>query len=231
MIILLIIPILQRYKIASFIGVLQPIFAQTSTMRFFLVCDDESFKGLFNDHNLPVYVLPGQAEPNEEDVLFDLRDEAWDLSLYKRFKGPVFINAVVGTLSEHNAPANVVRMNGWPGMLEKPTVEAAASSEIRAHAEEVLSLIGKKTEWVADIPGLVSPRVIAMIINEACLAIDEQVSSRDSIDIAMKLGTNYPKGPFEWANQVGWERISRLLNKFASEKYGRYQPARQFKGF
>jgi 3-hydroxybutyryl-CoA dehydrogenase len=199
-------------------------------MRTFLVCDDESNKALFMNTELPLQVDPALINPGKEDILFDLREEAWDLPLYNKFSGPVFINAVVGTLHEHNAPPHMIRINAWPGMLEKPSIEAAAPAVIREKAEEILHSLGKKTEWVADVPGMVSPRVIAMIINEACLAEEEKVSDKGSIDTAMKLGTNYPKGPFEWANQVGWKRISRLLNKFASEKYGRYQPAEHFKG-
>ncbi len=40
----------------------------------------------------------------------------------------------------------------------------------------------------------------------------------------MKLGTNYPNGPFEWAEKIGIEKIYLLLQKLA-EKEDRYQPA------
>src|ERR1700710_2457559 len=46
-------------------------------------------------------------------------------------------------------------------------------------------------------------RVVAMIINEAYYALDAGVSSKESIDLAMKLGTGYPYGPFEWADRIG----------------------------
>ena len=42
-----------------------------------------------------------------------------------------------------------------------------------------------------------------MIINEAFLALQEGVSTKEEINTAMKLGTNYPLGPFEWVEKIG----------------------------
>jgi len=55
-------------------------------------------------------------------------------------------------------------------------------------------------------------RVLVSIINEAMWALHDGVASIQDIDIAMKLGTNYPKGPIEWANSIGGERVQELLN-------------------
>ena len=76
-------------------------------------------------------------------------------------------------------------------------------------------MIGKKVEWVEDVPGMVSARVLAMIINEASMAEQEAVSDVSSIDIAMKLGTNYPYGPFEWGARIGMHKIETLLQKLS----------------
>jgi 3-hydroxybutyryl-CoA dehydrogenase len=57
-----------------------------------------------------------------------------------------------------------------------------------------------------------------MIVNEAFIALKEGVSTKEEIDIAMKLGTNYPYGPFEWAEKIGTERIKNLLSKLSVEK-------------
>lgn len=70
-------------------------------------------------------------------------------------------------------------------------------------------------------------RTLAAIINEAGLALDEGVASQADIDTAMKLGTNYPKGPLEWAEQIGRHTCAallRALNKVAGD--GRFEPAR-----
>ena len=67
-----------------------------------------------------------------------------------------------------------------------------------------------------------------MIINEAYFAIGEDVSSKNEIDLAMKLGTNYPYGPFEWAKKIGLHNIYYLL-KTLSNNDNRYIPAKALK--
>ena len=49
------------------------------------------------------------------------------------------------------------------------------------------------------------------IINEAYFTWEEKVSTKDEIDTAMKLGTNYPLGPFEWSERIGPGQVARLL--------------------
>ena len=141
---------------------------------------------------------------------------------YSSLTRPVFINALSATLKELNAPANVLRINGWNGFLQRPTWEIAGMVDDKASA--VLTQLNKSIMVVADEPGLVSARIIAMIINEAWFAVGDEVSSREEIDTAMKLGTNYPFGPFEWATAIGAGNILELLNKLTvTDK--RYQPA------
>ena len=55
-------------------------------------------------------------------------------------------------------------------------------------------------------------RTIAMIVNEAYFALEANVSTKQDIDVAMKLGTNYPYGPFEWSKKIGLQEIYNLLN-------------------
>ena len=77
---------------------------------------------------------------------------------------------------------------------------------------------------MADKPGLVSARIISMIINEAYFAFEQKVSTKEEIDTALKLGTNYPMGPFEWSRKIGLSEIRRLLEKLSLED-ARYTPA------
>jgi 3-hydroxybutyryl-CoA dehydrogenase len=50
-----------------------------------------------------------------------------------------------------------------------------------------------------------------MIINEAYYTVEEGTASRKDIDLAMKLGTNYPFGPFEWCEKIGAKNVFDLL--------------------
>ncbi len=155
------------------------------------------------------------------DLLFDNSPER--LRILEQISVPVIINSVAYTLKETN-PA-FVRINGWNSFLQSEIVEAAATTEeARQRAEAVLAQFNKKVEWLADEPGFVTPRVISMIINEAFFALAEGVSSPTEIDTAMKLGTNYPYGPFEWADKIGVENLALLLEKLSIGER-RYEPA------
>jgi 3-hydroxybutyryl-CoA dehydrogenase len=135
---------------------------------------------------------------------------------------PIFINSVCTTLKEMDAAPNVVRINGWNSFLARNTWEVAGA--INESVRDALQALGKKTIEVPDEPGFVTARVIAMIINEAYFALEDNISTIEEIDIAMKLGTNYPYGPFEWATKIGADKIYTLLQKLNIQD-NRYSPA------
>lgn len=155
------------------------------------------------------------------DAFFSLKDNSILLE-FAILQKPVFINAVIQTLKESGAPANVLRINGWTTFLIRSNWEIAGS--INDDTVSVLQALNKKINTTADEPGFISARVISMIINEAYFAVEDNVSSKQEIDTAMKLGTNYPYGPFEWAALIGTENILALLQKL-NETDARYQPA------
>jgi 3-hydroxybutyryl-CoA dehydrogenase len=64
---------------------------------------------------------------------------------------------------------------------------------------------GSKTE------NYIFARVLVTVINEAAGALDDSVATKADINMAMRLGTNYPRGPLEWAEQIGRERCAKLL--------------------
>jgi 3-hydroxybutyryl-CoA dehydrogenase len=69
-------------------------------------------------------------------------------------------------------------------------------------------------------------RILAMIVNEAAYAVGEGVASVRDVDIAMRLGTNYPKGPLKWADEIGLDVVfSVLKGLMASLGDERYRPA------
>jgi len=135
----------------------------------------------------------------------------------------IAVNSVVET--SLYAGHGFIRINGWNTFLKRKVVEATCPDNImRTKADDLFAGFGRKIEWVADMPGFITPRIIASIINEAFFALQENVSSREDIDIAMKLGTNYPFGPFEWAERIGLRRIYDLLDTLG-RRHRRYLPA------
>jgi 3-hydroxybutyryl-CoA dehydrogenase len=156
------------------------------------------------------------------DLLFENDKKRIEL-LSKIQPMPVLINSVTVTLED--LPAGFIRINAWPTFLKQPIVEAACKDEtLKTKAAEILSCFNKKAAWVPDIPGFITARVITMIINEAYFAFSEEVSTKKEIDTAMKLGTNYPYGPFEWSEKIGLKNIVMLLTDL-SRINKRYEPA------
>lgn len=157
----------------------------------------------------------------DADAFFCLQ-QGVDVTAFKNLNKPVIINSTINSLNALKAPANVLRINGWATFLNRQTWEIAG--KLNEQATALFNSLHIKIQTVADEPGFIAARVIAMIINEAYFALGEDVSSKKEIDIAMKLGTNYPYGPFEWGALIGEENILLLLQKL-SETDTRYQPA------
>jgi len=87
----------------------------------------------------------------------------------------------------------------------------------------VLNQAGLEAVVLRDVPGLLVARTVAMLINEACDAVWQGVCTEAAADLAMKLGVNYPAGPFEWLQQLGPQRaitiLDHLFDAYRSERY------------
>lgn len=91
---------------------------------------------------------------------------------------------------------------------------------VRRVCERATEAAGSQTEQY------VFTRVLVTIINEAALLVDEGIATAADVDTAMKLGTNYPHGPLEWAERIGRHTCAallRALNEQAGD--GRFAPA------
>ncbi len=108
-----------------------------------------------------------------------------------------------------------------PGFSEAKTIEIAPSLRTRdishTRARSFFESLGFSVEIVEDRVGLVFPRMIAMLINEAAFAVMENVASPQDIDTAMKLGVNYPKGLLEWSDTIGADIIVAILDALYEE--------------
>lgn len=79
---------------------------------------------------------------------------------------------------------------------------AAGDNETTALAHAWLAALGFHPVAVKDTPALVVARTIAMLVNEAADAVNQGVCNEGGANSAMRLGVNYPQGPFEW--QANW---------------------------
>lgn len=113
----------------------------------------------------------------------------------------------------------------WPvgEALPGALAYAVAGSASEAFATEVASLLdtaGLTPQRVADVPGLVVARTVAMLINEAADAVQQGVCEPAAADTAMKLGVNYPAGPFEWLARLGAAPVVALLEALDGQLKG-----------
>ena len=83
--------------------------------------------------------------------------------------------------------------------------------EAKEQASSFLESLGCSVTCYPESPGMVLPRVLACLANEAVSALVEGVASANDIDTAMTLGTNYPMGPLRWADKIGLDVILATL--------------------
>ena len=97
------------------------------------------------------------------------------------------------------------------------------SEQIYQDAMKFIRLVGLKMVPVEESPGLISVRVFATLINEACDILMEGVGEMEDIDMASRTSLGFPLGPFEIADKIGLDKVVRwldnLYNEFGDMKY------------
>jgi 3-hydroxybutyryl-CoA dehydrogenase len=123
-------------------------------------------------------------------------------------------------------PGRVVGISPIIERIVEVTPALQTAPEMLQRGESLLRDIGLEVVRVADGPGLVRLRILSCVINEAIAAMADGVASADDIDLAMKLGANYPFGPIEWVDKLTPEVVYAVIRGLQYE-YGedRYRPA------
>ena len=108
---------------------------------------------------------------------------------------------------------------GLVELCRSPSTAPAAA----AAAEHFFATLGRRAEWVGDGPGLVSGRILAQLVNEACFALREGVGTAADIDLGMELGLNHPRGPLAWGDRLGpgavLDTVLALWEEYREERY------------
>jgi 3-hydroxybutyryl-CoA dehydrogenase len=126
-------------------------------------------------------------------------------------------------------PEKVMAMHFFNPVQKMRLVEMVRGLETSDDTVEKVKLVagkmGKETVTINEFPGFVTSRISALVGNEAFYMLQEGVGTPEEIDKAIKLGLNYPMGPFELGDLVGLD--TRLNNlKYLHEKLGeKYRPA------
>lgn len=163
------------------------------------------------------------------EVIFDfmIDDYPDHLEVYAQVEIPVFLNTVKTSLRELNyiygLRKGIYGFNGLKTFVNRDVLEVTTLNSPDKELHDLLQKIGIESLQVDDRVGMVTPRVILMIINEAYYTVQEGTASRTDIDQGMKLGTNYPHGPFEWTDMIGvkdiYETLEALYEDTKEERY------------
>jgi 3-hydroxybutyryl-CoA dehydrogenase len=170
------------------------------------------------------------------DILFDLTlDQCPENLFYYAWKPGliVFGCSVLNSLSALESDylgameCTLFGINSLTGFINRPRMEVCV---LRKEEEQLmkatLASLGLEADIVEDRVGMVSPRIVCMIINEACFTIQEGTAGAKEIDTAMKLGTAYPFGPLEWADKIGIENVYLVMNSLWEDSHDpRYRMA------
>ncbi|MDA3615184.1 3-hydroxyacyl-CoA dehydrogenase family protein [Polluticaenibacter yanchengensis] len=168
----------------------------------------------------------------DSPTMFNIYKQA-DVYLYMNFDGtfygnkevPALINETVKTFEElTDLPEKTARFCGWNTFVEREFWEISINSEKNEWINFIMSSIGKTFAIVPDIRGLVTPRIISAIINEAYYLKASDIADDTSVNTAMKLGTNYPYGPIEWSDKIGKSNVYNLLISLSEKEDMKYDP-------
>jgi 3-hydroxybutyryl-CoA dehydrogenase len=132
---------------------------------------------------------------------------------------PILTSSITITATEQSAwitgKHRLVGIAAFPTFIDKPLVEVAPTiytpKETLDAVIRFFRTINKEIEIVQDRVGLVLPRILCQVINEAAFAITEDVAAPDDIDKALTLGINFPLGPIKWAEQIGLDQVYAVL--------------------
>ncbi|MBI1222818.1 MAG: 3-hydroxyacyl-CoA dehydrogenase [Bacteroidetes bacterium] len=166
------------------------------------------------------------------DVLVDLNfdDHPERILAYAQLESPLILSCVkiqlLGVLAHFGIhhKKNVFGINAIPTFIHRELNEMSIAFESeRSLGDKLCEEIGIKPDWVQDRVGLVTARVLFMIINEAYYTVQEGTAGKSDIDTGMKLGTAYPNGPFEWLEKIGirdvYEVLDSLYQDTREERY------------
>ena len=127
-------------------------------------------------------------------------------------------------------PERIVGFATFFPLKDRKVIELAAGLRTAERslqsAEQLFRSLDKETVRVKDAAGLTFPRILSLIINEAARSLEEGVATAEEIDVAMRLGVNYPQGPLKWADQIGLSEVLAVLRGLHRETGDdRYRPA------
>jgi 3-hydroxybutyryl-CoA dehydrogenase len=141
---------------------------------------------------------------------------------------PLGQDTTTAVLEQGLDPRRTVAIDGLFPLVKRRTLmtSPATAPEYRDAAHAMLAAEGTAVSVIKDSPGFVAPRIVAQIISIACDIAQQRIASPKDIDLAVRLGLNYPNGPLAMGDALGPKRVLAILDGLYNF-YGdpRYRPS------
>ena len=196
----------------------------------------EEIEAKFGNHNELIFAEDHSVLKSDVtfDCVFDflVGESSDNFDFYNNFTGlTIFVNIPKISLQElmyfmeGKFSNTVFGFNGLPTFMNRPLLEVSVLHKTDKDAlAKICKGLNTDFELVNDRVGMVTPRIIFMIINEAFYTVQEGTATKEDIDLGIKLGTNYPFGPFEWCEKMGIENVYETLEAiYEDTKEERYK--------
>jgi 3-hydroxybutyryl-CoA dehydrogenase len=199
---------------------LQPRYAHVALWE-----DEETLDGIAADTTIVFDV--GDGANDRADVI-----EALDAQLPP--ETAIFVDAYatdIGALAKRlRHPERIVGYGILSTLEHQRVVEIVDADETSDDslelAQDLFETIGCGVVLVEDRAGLFLGRTVGSIVNEAVYVVQEEIATPEDVDLAMRLGTNYPRGPIEWGQEIGGDRVARILQRLAAQDGAAFGPSR-----
>lgn len=113
-----------------------------------------------------------------------------------------------------------------PGKRVTLMTTPLTTEEAAIQATALFGAAGSPTTTIKDSAGLIAQRILVMIVNTACEMAQQSIATPTDIDLAVRLGLGYPKGPFELGNVIGPKTVLDVLTAIhKSSGDPRYRPS------
>jgi 3-hydroxybutyryl-CoA dehydrogenase len=140
---------------------------------------------------------------------------------------PYGADATTSAVEQGLDPRRTVAVDTLFGLDRRRTIMATPVTDTayRDAAHGLLASDGVPVTVCRDSPGFIAQRIVAMIVNIGCAIAQARTAVPADIDKAVRLGLNYPQGPFGFADTLGVARIHQVLSAMY-RLYGdpRYRP-------
>ena len=144
----------------------------------------------------------------------------------------IFIGNTLLALTDGRTATLRANAHGTPDLIlfdlmadyaETPHVAVAkaqqASADALHHAAGFFNALGKTVSVLDDTPGLCLMRTVCMLANEGADAVHQRICEVAAVDQAMQYGMNHPRGPLQWADQIGLAEVRSVLRNL-QQSYG-----------